>query len=73
MYFNLSGEARRPVSETVVAIAADGYTPTGPGDITTGAIDNVTGTPFDFTSPHPIGERLSGAYDKTWVLRSQDG
>ena len=73
VYFNLSGEVRRPVSETVVAIAADGYTPTGPGDITTGAIDNVAGTPFDFTSPHPIGERLSGAYDKNWVLRSQNG
>lgn len=73
VYFNLSGEARKPVTETVVAIAADGYTPTGPGDITTGSIDNVAGTPFDFTSPHPIGERLSGAYDKNWVLCSQNG
>ncbi len=73
VYFNLSGEERTPVGDTVVSIASDCYTPTGAGQITTGSMDDVEGTPFDFRSPHPIGERMDGAYDMNWVLRSQDG
>lgn len=73
VYFNLSGESRRPVSDEVVRIAADGYTPTGVGQITTGEIAPVEGTDFDFRTAKAIGERLSGAYDNNWVLSSQDG
>ena len=73
VYFNLSGEARRPVSDETVRIAADGYTPTGVGQITTGEIASVEGTDFDFRTPHGIGARMKGAYDHNWVLSSQDG
>lgn len=73
VYFNLSGEARRPVSDETVRIAADGYTPTGVGQITTGEIASVVGTDFDFRAPHEIGARIKGAYDMNWVLSSQDG
>ena len=73
VYFNLSGDARRPVSDEVVRIAADAYTPTGKGQITTGEIASVEGTDFDFREPRGIGERMSGAYDMNWVLRSQNG
>ena len=73
VYFNLSGEARRPVTDTRVRLAADGYTPTGLGQITTGEIVPVKGTDFDFNEPQAIAARLKGMYDHNWVLRSQDG
>ena len=73
VYFNLSGEARRPVSDERVRIAADCYTPTGVGQITTGEIASVEGTDFDFCVPREIGARIDGAYDLNWVLSSQDG
>ena len=73
VYFNLSGEARRPISDEVVTLVADGYTPTGAGQITTGEIASVAGTDFDFTSPQTVGSRKAGQYDHNWVLRSQDG
>ena len=73
VYFNLSGEARRPVTDETVSLEADGYTPTGAGQITTGEIAAVRGTDFDFTAPTPVGARLKGEYDCNWVLRSQDG
>ena len=73
VYFNLSGEARRPVTDTRVALAADGYTPTGLGQITTGEIASVKGTDFDFSEPQAIAARMRGMYDHNWVLRSQDG
>jgi aldose 1-epimerase len=52
------------------------------GLIPTGELRPVKGTPFDFTTPHPIGERVNstdeqmkfgGGYDHNWVLDSQDG
>lgn len=73
VYFNLSGEARRPVTDTLVTLAADGYTPTGKGQITTGEIVPVRGTDFDFTAPQAIAARMGGQYDHNWVLASQDG
>ena len=73
VYFNLSGEARRPVTDETVTLAADAYTPTGAGQITTGEIVAVGGTDFDFTNPTRVGARRKGEYDHNWVLRSQDG
>jgi len=73
VYFNLSGEARRPVTRTRVTLAADGYTPLGPGDITTGEIASVKRTVFDFNEPLTIDELTDGQFDHNWVLRSQDG
>ena len=74
VYFNLSGEARRPISDEVVSIMADGYTPTDADtQITTGEIAAVAGTDFDFTRPMRVDARRNGAYDHNWVLRSQDG
>ena len=73
VYFNLSGEARRPVADTRVILATRGYTPTGKGQITTGEIVPVSGTDFDFGRPTEIAARLNGQYDHNWVLASQDG
>ena len=74
VYFNLSGEARRPVTDEAVMLAADACTPTDADtQITTGEIAAVKGTDFDFTQPTRVGARREGEYDLNWVLRSQDG
>ncbi len=81
-YFNLKGEGAGDILGHVVTLKAANYTPVNPGLIPTGAIAPVTGTPFDFTTPHPIGERIDAddeqirfgaGYDHNWVLDNQDG
>lgn len=70
-YFNLSGDVRNTILDHQLEIYADAYTPVDSTLIPTGAILPVTGTSFDFTSPHKIGERISevsGGYDHNFVL-----
>lgn len=73
VYFNLSGDRRAPVTGHTLALAADGYTPLGKGQIPTGEIPSVAGTDFDFSSAQPIGARMGGMYDHNFALASQDG
>ena len=53
-YFNLDGEP--DLSDNLLAIHADSFTPVGQDKIPTGEILSVAGTPFDLRQPHRLGD-----------------
>lgn len=76
-FFNLKGEGRGTILDNVMTIAASQTTPVDDELIPTGEVTPVDGTPFDFRTPHLIGERINqedvqlangGGYDHNWVL-----
>ncbi len=76
-YFNLSGDPGRPILDQVLTIDADRFTPVDATLIPTGELRAVAGTPFDFRTPHIIGNRIAAedeqlgrghGYDHNWVL-----
>lgn len=79
-YFNLAGGGDN--LGHVVMLNADRFTPVDAGLIPTGELKPVQGTPFDFTTPHAIGERIDQddpqlkagkGYDHNFVLKGPAG
>lgn len=70
-YFNLAGHSSGDVLAQTLTIDADRFVPVDETSIPLGPLQKVGGSPFDFTSPHEIGARISEVgigYDHTYVL-----
>jgi aldose 1-epimerase len=63
-YFNLSGNDTRDVMGNMVTLHAERFTPVDATLIPTGERKPVTGSPFDFRSPHRVGDRIRDAKDQ---------
>ena len=65
-FFSLSGIGNPTPSamNNICTINADFYIPIDENCIPTGEIRSVKGTPFDFTEPHVVGERIDDPNDE---------
>jgi aldose 1-epimerase len=63
-YFNLHGAGNGDILDHILTLKASAFTPIDSFMIPTGEIRPVAGTPFDFNTPHTIGERIGEKYDQ---------
>jgi aldose 1-epimerase len=70
LYFNLAGTGS--VLQQQLQLNADAMTPIDALQIPTGEITSVTGTPFDFRKPTPIGARVDCDMPQMALARGLD-
>ncbi|MGL4519275.1 MAG: aldose epimerase family protein [Phocaeicola sp.] len=79
-YFNLNGDASSTIGNHTLYVASDEITPVDSTFMTTGAMQAVAGTAFDFNTPKTIAPcvtnfddeqvKLGNGFDHNWVLRT---
>lgn len=80
-YFNLSGDPTKPITDHLLTVNADNFTPVDSTYMTTGEIIPVAETPMDFTKPKAVGQDIDkfdyvqvkngNGYDHNWVLNTK--
>ena len=80
-YFNLNGNHQMPITNHLLYLNADNYTPVDSTFMTTGEMMAVAGTPFDFNAPKAIEKDVTNfeneqikfgkGFDHNWVLSTK--
>ncbi len=63
-YYNLSGDFTQAAYDQILYVNADKFTASDAKYIPTGEIRTVEGTPFDFRTPHAVGDSINSQYDQ---------
>ena len=63
-YYNLNGNFNEVGTDMELYLNADNFTPSDANYIPTGEIKPVKGTPFDFTTPHPVKDAIGADFDQ---------
>lgn len=71
-YFNLRGDDDGNILGHVLELNADAYTPTDAGQIPTGEIAPVAGTPLDFRAATAVGARIDADFEQLKLGRGYD-
>lgn len=71
-YFDLHGAGNGNILDHELTLRASAFTPVDSVMIPTGEIRQVAGTPFDFTTPHKIGERIDDDYEQLKLANGYD-
>lgn len=71
-YFNLHGAGNGNILDHILTLKGSAFTPVDSVMIPTGEIRKVEGTPFDFKTPHTIGERINENYDQLMLGHGYD-
>ncbi len=81
-YFNLDGEGSGDAKQNLLWLDSDHITPTDEAMLPTGGFKEVRGTPFDFTTPKPIGRDMGkedidlqrgNGFDHCYLLKNESG
>jgi len=81
-YFNLKGEGEGTILDHQLMLNAKHFTPVDRGMIPTGKLEPVADSPFDFTTPKPIGRDIEQdheqldfglGYDHNYVIVGERG
>lgn len=71
-YFNLSGHGAGDVRDHTATLFAHQYIPTDDTSIPLGQPADVAGTPMDFTTPTPLGQRVDDGFEQLVMAKGYD-